>query len=564
MQTENPVKQTLRSLRAFWVAAMMFSVAVNLLLLVTPIYMLQVYDRILTSGSLDTLILLSLMAGALLLVFAAAESGRRRVFSLIGGAFGSRLNRPLFQVGLRTGGPALEMGVGHLSRLQGFFVNGLIAPIFDAPFTPLFILLIFFIHPALGALSLFGAIVLIALAVATELSSRGCQARARQCETRANAFLSGLVRQANAIISMGMVSKTETRWRKLKAAALKETLRSSGRTGFLSSLTKSVRQILQVSALGLGALLVLKQEISPGAIIAVAIIMGRALAPIDQLVGSWRQIVDVRAAWQALCAQLNGISLKQDKATDLPRPKPQLCFNDLAIACPGSEDPLFKTPPITLEGGSVLLVAGPSGGGKTSFLQTVSGVRKPLQGAVQLGGRSIHDWRPDDRGRYMGYLPQNIELLPGTAVDNISRFSDGDEPEKVFKAAMAAGAHPTILSLKDGYDTVIGSGGAYLSAGQRQLIGVARAVYGDPTLVLFDEPTANMDAPSLATLLTLLKELKRAGAIVIVATHDLRLLPAADRVLTLQAGKAILSDQSDYAARLSRAAKAVSMQRMAV
>lgn len=562
MQTDNPVKQTLRSLRVFWVAALMFSVVVNLLLLVTPVYMLQVYDRILTSGSLDTLVLISLMAGGLLLVFAAAESGRRRVFALIGGAFGSRLNGPLFHAGLRTGGPALETGVGNLARIQGFFVNGLIAPLFDAPFTPFFILLIFFIHPVLGALSLTGAVILIALAVATELSARGCQARARQCETRSNAFLSGLVRQANAIISMGMVSKTERRWRKLKGAALKETLKSSGRTGFLSSLTKSVRQILQVGALGVGALLVLRQEISPGAIIAVSIIMGRALAPIDQLVGSWRQIVDVRAAWQALCVQLQGAPLKQDKATDLPRPTARLTLKELAVACPGSEDPLFSLPTLTLEGGSILLVAGPSGGGKTSFLQTVSGVRKPSHGAVQLGGRAIHDWRPDDRGRYVGYLPQNIELLPGTVVDNISRFAE-DEAEEAFRAATAASCHQTILSLTDGYDTLIGPGGAYLSAGQRQLIGVARAVYGGPALMLFDEPTANIDAPSLAGILALLKEMKQAGAVIIVATHDLRLLPIADRVLTLQAGKAVLSDQSDYTARLAQAAKSVSMQRRA-
>lgn len=560
MQINNPVKRTLLSLKAYWITAILFSVAVNMLLLVTPVYMLQIYDRVLTSGSLDTLILLSIMAAVLLAVFAAAESGRRRVFALIGDAFGERLNKPVFRAGLATGGRTLETDVGHLARVQSFFVNGLIAPLFDAPFVPLFILLIFFIHPALGALSLVGALILIALAVATELSSQGRQARARQCETKSNNFLSGLVRQSNAIFSMGMASRMEARWRKLRHAAMEETLASSGRTGFLSSVTKSVRQTLQVASLGLGAFLVLNQQVSAGAIIAVSIIMGRALAPIDQLVGSWRQIVDVRAAWQSLATQLKDMSLDPTEPTLLPRPDARLDIDKLDVACPGSEEALFSPPELSLAGGEILYVAGPSGGGKTSFLQTVSGLRRPLNGAVLLGGRSIHDWDTDDRGRHIGYLPQNVELLPGSVIDNISRFA-GAEPEKAFAAAEAAGCHETVLRLTDGYDTVIGAGGAYLSAGQRQLIGVARAIYDNPALVLFDEPTANIDARSIGAVLTLLAELKRKGTVVIVATHDLRLLQAASHVLTLQAGKAVLNTQPEYAERLSRAAKAISMER---
>lgn len=562
MQTDQPISTTLLSFKAYWAAAVCFSAAANLLLLVTPIYMLQIYDRVLTSGSFDTLILISLMAAVLLFVFAAAETGRRRVFAMIGRALGDQLNTPLFHAGLKTRGASLEDAAGRLARLQGFFVNGQVAPLFDAPFTPFFILVIFFIHPVLGALGLAGVMLLLWLAVVTELSAHGRQQRAQKRERLANAFLSGSARQSSAIISMGMASKIETRWRRLRAAAMNATLASTARTAFLSSLTKSVRQILQVASLGLGAVLVLNQQISAGAIIAASIILGRALAPIDQIVASWRQIVDVRTSWRALSKQLRAAPAQPDQVTAPPRPAPSLSFEKLAIAPPRAEEALVSLPDLTLQRGEMLFVAGPSGGGKTSLLQTLAGVRKPFSGASRLGGRSIHDWAPEDRGLHVGYLPQNVELLPGSVIENIARFAD-DAPDKAFEAASTAGCDKIILGLADGYDTIIGAGGAYLSAGQRQLIGIARAVYGDPALVLLDEPTANADARAVNAVAKLLDALKRKDAVIVVASHDLRLLPVATHVLTLQAGKAALSTQTEYAEHLARAAKAVNLERLA-
>ncbi len=540
------IKQTFLGLRPYWMTATFFSIVVNALLLVAPIYMLQIYDRVLTSGSFETLFVLSFLAVALLFVFAAAEGGRRRVFSLIGQEISRKLNSVIFRAGLTAehGGRNLGGAFSHLSRIQGFFFNGGIQPFFDAPFVPLFILVIFLIHPALGVFGVAGAVILLGLAIITELASRGAQEEARRREETSNSFLSGLIQQYNAIVSMGMTRLVENRWRQLKDRSTDATLQSSNIVGSLSSLTKSVRQILQVGSLGLGAYFVLVQEISPGAIIAVSIILGRALAPIDQTVAAWRQIVDVRTSLHALRDLLDNAPSPEDEPLALPRPEAELHVNQLAVACPGKKKPLFTQAHLQLNAGQTLLVIGASGGGKTSYLQTLSGVWSPLTGAVRLGGRSIHDWSPCDRGRYIGYLPQNTELLPGSIAENIARFAE-TENEKVFEAAHTAGCHNVILGLKDGYDTVVGPAGAYLSAGQKQLIGLARTVFDDPAAIFLDEPTANLDAASVKFFQILLQDLKRKGAITVIATHDFRLLSAADYVLTLRDGKAILNTQSD-------------------
>lgn len=558
------IKKTTLALRPYWLAAIFFSVVVNALLLVAPIYMLQIYDRVLTSGSFDTLLVLSLLAVALLLVFAAAEGGRRRVFSLIGREISRQLNSAIFHAGLTAeqGGRNLGIAFSHLARIQGFFFNGGVQPFFDAPFTPFFILVIFLIHPALGVFSVVGAVILLSLAVVTELASRGPQEEARRREEKSNTFLSGLIQQYNAIIGMGMTTLAENRWRRLKDNSTDATLHSSSIVSFLSSLTKSVRQILQVGSLGLGAYFVLLQEISPGAIIAVSIILGRALAPIDQTVAAWRQIVDVRTSLHGLRDLLGDAPGAQEAPLALPRPEGKLHVDQLAVACPGREKPLFTLADLHLKAGQTLLVIGASGGGKTSCLQTLSGVWKPFAGAVRLGGRSIHDWSPSDRGQYIGYLPHSTELLPGTVAENIARFTE-TENEKVFEAARIAGCHDTILGLKDGYDTMVGPGGAYLSAGQKQLIGLARAVFDCPAAIFLDEPTANLDVGSVNFFQILLQDLKRKGVITVIATHDFRLLSAADYVLTLQGGKAVLNTQSDCIEHMPANVKNIALKRSA-
>ena len=552
---KSTLHQAMGKLRRHWLAVVLFSVCVNMLLLVSPIYMLQVYDRVLSSGSYDTLVLLSVMAIGLLLVYGAAEGGRRRVLALMGNQLNNQLNARTFQSGIRaeSGSGQLERSVTDLGRVQGFLINGTVQPLLDLPFVPLFIGLVFLIHPALGALGLLGALLLLTLAILTEKLSRSTLADALQREQVSNNFLSGVSRQHAAIVSMGMFDRVQSRWTDMRSSAVSGSLDAMNKMAFLSAFSKSLRQILQVGVLALGAYLALQQLISPGAIIASSIILGRGLAPIDQIVSMWRQIIQVRASWNNLNEQLQE-SENTNASVALPRPASFLEISNLMTGFPGAEEAISPQFSLNVEAGEVLLVLGASGGGKTSFLQTISGAWRPFKGKVSLGGRPLHDWAVEDRGKYIGYLPQNIELLPGTIAENIARFNYSSE-EKIFVAARLSGAHEMILGLKDGYDTLLGPGGAHLSAGQLQSIGITRAIYNLPAAVFLDEPTANLDAKATARLLKMLLQIKKAGGLAVVATHDLRLLNVATNVLTFQKDQVRLKSQAQAMNILSDTAR---------
>ncbi len=551
------IQTALASLKKYWVAALLFSVAVNLLMLVSPLYMLQIYDRVMTSGSYETLTALTVLAVVLLAIFGAAEGGRRRVFALLGQKIGDKLNTDVFRSGAYAagGGRQLEKSVSDLAKVQGFFVNGQIQPLFDAPFAPFFLLVTFIIHPLIGLLSTGGAILMLILAIINERTSRESLKGAHAREVASNQFLTGVSNQFSAISSMGMHDRVEAKWKALRDISLDETVAATNRTAFLSSMTKSLRQILQVGVLGLGAFLAMRQQISPGGIIAGSIIMGRALAPIDQAVGMWSNIVRVRQAWADLNLQLD-VDPPKDMVTALPRPEAILNVEDMSVAFPGTDKALVPSFMLKMQPGAILLILGQSGGGKTSLLQTMTGAWPPLEGKITLGGRAIHDWDASDRGKYIGYLPQRIELLPGTIRENIARFDEG-ETDKVFAAAQKAGCHEMILSLPDGYDTPLNTAsGRILSAGQMQSIGIARALYDDPVAVFLDEPTANLDPQGVANIVALLRTLKEEGAVTVVATHDFRLINACDNVLTLQDGKVRFNSREECLKLLTENAKA--------
>lgn len=540
------------SLKTFILVTGFFSVSVNVLLLVSPLYMLQVYDRVLTSGSLDTLLLVSGLAAGLMVTYVFAESARRHTLALAARWLQRRYAERLFNVNFaeaRADG-SLQKDLSDLSVVQSFYSNGLILPIFDLPFTPLFILVLYLIHPLLGWLGVGGAGLLFLITIVSELSTREPEKQAQSVERASQEFASGLARQQSAIVSMGMARQAFLGWSARKSMADQLSLGTAKSSNFYGALTRGLRQTLQMAALGLGGWLVLQHAATPGVIIAGSIVMGRALAPIDQCIGMWRQIVRARKSWGSMAQRAASPLAERDEFTPLPRPDAKLDLNQLEVGFPGAENPILPRFNLSLSGGTVLAIVGPSGIGKSSLLQTLTGVWAPLDGQVVLGGRDLHAWNQSDRGRYLGYLPQNVELLPGSVVQNISRFSGADSTEAI-NAAMSRGAHEVINGLAEGYDTPVGPGGVQISAGQNQGIGLARALFGAPVLLVLDEPSANLDEFTIAKLKRAIEAQREAGNIVLVATHDMRLIRASERVLLLNKKEIKLVASDAYLAAVS-------------
>ena len=516
-----------------------FSLVVNLLLLVSPLYMLQIYDRVLASGSRDTLIWLTVIAVFLLVIYAAAEAGRRRLSAMAGQALDTELSEKAFARFERSLDPAhsLPQDLSNISRAQAPFQNATMLAFCDLPFTPFFIAVLFLIHPTLGWLSLVGALIVFAVAALSEWASRGPASEAALSGARASQLAEGLARQRSALVAMGLVPRAYQTWRSVKAEGEPRAAQASRSDSAFTAVSRALRQILQVFILGAGAALALMQELSPGGIVAASIILSRALAPIDMIVGSWRAIVQAKTAWGEAHQRLGHISLIEDR-TALPGPAAHLSVDRLSVAAPGSEVPLVRPFSVEVEAGTLVGLLGTNGSGKTTLLQTLAGAWPMDSGSASLGGRDIHDWPSADRGRHVGYVPQDVELFPGTVARNISRFGFGTD-EDMFAAARAAGAHDLILGLPAGYDTLVGPGGVHLSAGQRQLVGMARAFFRAPVLMLLDEPTANLDADAAGHAIHALRTMVSEGRIAIVATHDARLLAEADIVFTLDRGAII-------------------------
>lgn len=533
-------------------AIFIFSLAINILLLVSPLYMLQIYDRVLSSGSIDSLLWLTLIAIFLLGIYAAAEIGRRRVASLAGQAIEAHFVPRLFarfENGDDTN-PQLLNDAQLLARVSGTFQNGAVLAYFDLPFAPLFIVVLFLLSPWLGLLGLIGAAIVFVVAVRAEAKTRVSAQLASGSNAVATELASGLVRQRSAMVAMGIVPNAYARWSALREQAASYALATSSGEGAYSGVSKSARQILQILVLAAGAALVLSQAISPGAIVASSILVARGLAPIDQITGSWRQLVQARAAWSELNARLSDIEVNR-AFTPLPRPASTLRLTRLSVSVPGRDELLIRPFSLDIPATRKVVLVGGNGEGKTALLQTLAGVWAPGGGAVALGERDLHAWPSSDRGPYIGYVPQDIELMRGTVAENIARLQPDALPG-VMEAARQSGAHETILTLPQGYDTEIGPGAARLSAGQTQMIGFARAVFGGPALLLLDEPTANLDADSAARVIEALRSIAAGGSIVIAATHDSRLIRAFDMAVAIRRGDVSAMPASDYAAAASR------------
>lgn len=533
-----------RELPGYFKLLLLFGLVSNILLLVSPLYMLQIYDRVITSGSTDTLIWLTIIATFLLGIYAAAEMARRRICALAAEDIEEKISERIFQqfdkeVDTSTSLPQQLMTLG---RLRSFFQNQMILPFFDIPFAPLFLGILFIIHPVIGVLGLAGGGLLLFIAIMAERKTRDISQRASATSAHAFELASGLGRQRSAMVAMGLAQNSLAKWRETKAAARDLNLDAGAQEGAFTAASRSGRQILQILILGAGAALAIAQEISPGAIVAGSIILARALAPIDQIVGSWRAVTQSRGAWDQLDK-----SLDKDEAapfTPLPRPEPLLSLNRLSVSAPSVDKPLIHPFAVEFKSGQFIAIMGANGSGKTSLLQTIASAWPAASGSVSLGGRNMHEWPNQDCGQYVGYVPQAIELIPGTIGENIARMGKA-EPSEIIEAAKQVGAHEMILSLAKGYETPVGNGNS-LSAGQRQLIGFARAIFGNPVLLLLDEPTANLDAQAAKTIIETLKKLQKNGSIILVATHDNNLISSSTHILAIRNGSVSIANTKDY------------------
>lgn len=536
-----------RELPGYFLPILAFSLVSNLLLLVSPLYMLQVYDRILTSGSKDTLIWITIVSIFLLGIYAASETGRRRICSLAAEDLEEKISERIFMEFDKThdAGGRLPNDLRVLSRIRGFFQNQTVLPFFDLPFAPFFLLVMFMIHPIIGALGLIGGLILLGVAIFAEVSARRTNETAAAVSSEAFNLASGLSRQRSAIVAMGLTHNALAKWRSTKERARALNLKAGAKETGFSSVTKAGRQMLQILILGAGGALAITQQISPGAIVAGSIILGRALGPIDQIVGSWRGIASARLAWNQVQTAIERDDVQPDY-TPLPRPDAHLKINRLSVAIPGNREALIRPFGFEFSGGQMVAILGSNGCGKTTLLQTLAGAWHPHSGSVILGGRDLHAWASEDRGQYIGYVPQDVELLPGTVGENIARMTQCDTQD-IIDAAKKAGAHEMILSLPEGYETLIGkSGMGSLSAGQRQLIGLARALFGNPVLILLDEPTANLDPTAVYHAISNLNKIAKSGTLVITATHDPKLIAATKSVLVVREGGILTADTKQY------------------
>jgi len=522
--------------------------------------MLQVYDRVLTTGSLPTLLVLTGIAFFLMVIYLFADAGRKRVLARAAERLSEAMAEPALRGGLRRHAQSSAetvQAVSNLNQVQQALAQGLPGVIFDLPFVPFFLIILFFVHPLLGAIGLVGAILLVGLAILQERITGEPLKQARAAEQGAQTELTQLVRQRGAVVGMGMADRASQRWFSLRNASMQQSLSAGVPSTFFGSGTRALRMLLQIAILGSGAFLATQGLVSSGAIIASSIVMGRGLAPIDQAVNSWRQLMSTRTAFDELSAWVEDEDMAERvEPTPMPRPEPRLRLEELSIGVPGADEPLLSTVDHHFDRGRIIALLGHSGSGKTSLLQTLAGAWPVRSGTARLGERDLIRWDSTDRGRHIGYLPQHVELLRGTVFENIARFTEAS-PEAVVEAAQLVGCHQLILGFPDGYDTKIGEGGAYLSAGQRQIVGLARAFFGNPALLLLDEPTAHLDTDLSAKLMQRFAEMSRLPTrerttTAIVATHDLRLINAADDVMAIRDRKVGIMPRDSYLERVTQ------------
>ena len=554
--TKSDLQKALSLCKGAFFSAMGFSMIINLLTLAPVVYMLQLYDRVVTSGNGTTLLMLTIIICVIFFTQGALEIIRSQILVRVSTRLETLLNRRLFKIAykrsLYTGGQqASSQPLDDLTSLRQFLTgNGLFA-FFDAPWMPFYLGIMFLFHPYFGYAAIFAAVFLSILAMINEMATRSALAEANGLAASNRVHLNKNLKNAEVIESMGMLDNIFQRWLDKSNQVLSLQAKASAKAGILTSLSKTLRGLFQSLTLGLGAYLAINQEINPSMMIAGSILLGKALAPIDQLIGGWKGFVNARTQYKRLNELLLQIPDDKDKMS-LQVPNGQLQAEQAVIVPPGAKIPAIKGITFTIEAGDTVGILGPSGAGKSSLARALLGIWPTANGAIRLDGANIFDWNRVELGAHIGYLPQDIELFEGTISENIARFGKIDS-DKIINAAKMAGVHDMILHLPDGYDTMIGVVGNNLSGGQRQRIGLARAVYGDPKLIVLDEPNSNLDDSGEMALAHAIARLKTLNTTIIIVTHRHNVLGHLSKLLVLQEG--LISFYGDRDAVLAKLAE---------
>ncbi len=536
--TQVPALSTARShLLTALIPTSIFSLAINTLLFVSPIYMLQIYDRVLSTRSVPTLVAISIIAFALLSIYGVLEFIRTRCLARVGVRIDEIITKDLMvkMTKAKVAAPngSVEMVVSDIDRLREFIAGPLLVTMVDMPWVPVYLALCFLIDPWLGVVATAGAALLVALALLNEFRTRSLVKDCTIGAVKAANAMSASLRNSDALYAMAMDGRIGERWSAARNAAIDLQIEAGDRAGLYLSMTKFVRMALQSAILGVGAYLAIHQRISPGMILATSIMMGKALSPIELAMGQWKLFVAARQGYGRL-NQLLAIKGEEDRLI-LPAMRGDLSVEQLHCFVPGTQNRLLKGIDFKLTAGETMVVVGPSGAGKTTLAKALMGLCPAMSGNVRLDGADLRQWDRDQLGRSVGYLPQSVQLFPGTVAENISRFSTPDH-EGIVTAAKMAGVHEMILSLPNGYETDVGDDGALLSGGQRQRIGLARAFYGSPKFIVLDEPNSNLDTDGDNALLAALAAARREQATVVIVSHRNNIIQQCDKVLVLRDG----------------------------
>ncbi len=529
------VRSCLRAL--VWL--LLFSLGINLLILASPIYMMQVFDRVLSSGRLETLIYLTVIAGIAVFVMGIVETARGRFLIRVGNWLDHRLSGHVIAAALTArlaGHAGSAQPLRDLATLRSTMASPSVNAVIDTPWVPAFIVIIWLMHPLLGLIALGAAIVLFAVALVNELVSRNALRRAGQFSIAATQSVESALRNAEVIQALGMLPALLGRYGDTNAKALTSQRQAGDRGAAMVGLSKSLRLFVQIVILGSGAWLVLQGQLTSGGMIAASILLGRALAPVEQSIGAWRQLVGARDAWQRLTRLLAEVP-PQAKGMSLPVPQGELACQHMTFVPAGNENPILRDITFDLGAGEVLGIIGPTAAGKSSLCKVVTGAWKPTRGHARLDGADISSWHAEELGVHLGYLPQDVELFAGTVSENIASLAREPDAAAVVAAAKTAGVHDIILSLSKGYDTEVGEAGSFLSGGERQRVGLARAFYGRPKLIVLDEPNASLDSAGEEALVEAILAAKEWESTVLLVTHQPSILLSVDKLMVLQEGR---------------------------
>jgi PrtD family type I secretion system ABC transporter len=520
-----------------WIAG--FSFVINLLFLAPAFFSLQVFDRVISTNSQETLLVLLAGTGIALAILMVLDYVRTRLQNVIGAMLDEQLSPPVVNAvvvrATRSPGGTRTDAIRDVASLRAMFsAAGLIA-LFDAPWVVVYVAVIWMFHPALGIGAAFSAALMLGLAWLNDRMSRRNLETLQRESRRASQYVESSLRNAEVLQALGMTGRLLARWRTLQNQVARMQTSASRSSAAFTSLTKAVRQVIQILMLALGAWLVLSQQASPGIMIATSILLGRAVQPVEQLVGSWRVLIEARAAFERLRALAEDFE-RQEPRVALPRPAGRLTAEGVSFRMPNAETQILSGISFALAAGEALAIVGPSAAGKSTLLRLLTGVWTPTAGVVRLDGFDLSDWPREQLGPWLGYVPQDVELFDGTVAENIARLDQVDS-EAVVAAAMRANAHELILSLPRGYDTPVGEHGVRLSPGQRQRVAFARAVYGNPQLVVLDEPNSNLDGAGEMALAQAMGSLREAGVTTVVVTHRPSLMAHVDKIMVVGAGR---------------------------